>query len=399
MCKIFRSLVVFTLLLTPVTVSAFTVVIDAGHGGKDYGAVGHYLKLNEKDINLDISLRLASKIRTAYPEVKVVLTRSTDVFIPLQERANIVNRNNADLFICVHTNSADSRKAYGAEVFILGTEKMETNLDVAMRENSVIKLEADYQTTYQGFDPNSIDSYIIFELMQNQYMDNSLRFASMVQQRFVIDNKRTDRGVRQAGFLVLLRSACPSVLIEMGFISNKEEEIYLGSDKGKREITAAIFNAFADYYKPEAKADKKPEQKAEQKVEQKTEPKSEQKAEPKSEQKAEPKPEQKAEPKQEQKDGNKPQAGSQTKPQQASPQTKKEQAKYTVQLFASRHLLKSNDKEFKGLKNCFRVKRGEWYKYMHGHYATEAEAKEACKKLDSQFKGCFVVPIPEDIQK
>ena len=248
----FRFFFIFSILLSPLTASAFTVVIDAGHGGKDYGAIGHNLKLREKDLNLDVSLRLASKIRTAYPDVKVVLTRSTDVFIPLQERANIVNRNNADLFICVHTNSAESRSAYGAEVYILGTEKMEKNLDVAMRENSVIKLEADYQTTYQGFDPNSIDSYIIFELMQNQYMDNSLRFATMVQQRFVGDNNRSDRGVRQAGFWVLLKSACPSVLIEMGFVSNKEEEKYLGSDKGKREITDAIFNAFAAYYQPQS---------------------------------------------------------------------------------------------------------------------------------------------------
>ena len=253
----FRFFFIFSLFLSPLSASAFTVVIDAGHGGKDYGAIGHYLKLKEKDLNLDVSLRLASKIRTAYPDVKVVLTRSTDVFIPLQERANIVNRNNADLFICVHTNSAESRSAYGAEVYILGTEKMEKNLDVAMRENSVIKLEADYQTTYQGFDPNSIDSYIIFELMQNQYMDNSLRFATMVQQRFVGDNNRSDRGVRQAGFWVLLKSACPSVLIEMGFVSNKEEEKYLGSDKGKREITDAIFNAFAAYYQPQSQTDKK----------------------------------------------------------------------------------------------------------------------------------------------
>ncbi len=377
MRNLFRSLFIIAFMASPLTLSAFTVVIDAGHGGKDYGAVGHYLKLNEKDLNLDISLRLASKIRTAYPEVKVVLTRSTDVFIPLQERANIVNRNNADLFICVHTNSADSRKAYGAEVYILGTEKMEKNLDVAMRENSVIKLEADYQTTYQGFDPNSIDSYIIFELMQNQYMDNSLRFASMVQQRFVGDNNRTDRGVRQAGFLVLLKSACPSVLVEMGFISNKEEEKYLGSDKGKREITEALFNAFAAYYQPGQKADKKqPQQPAADTPE---------------------KPEQEAAPA--------PQTQSNEQPlQQQTPaaqpkQDSKAKPLYTVQIFTSRKVLKKNDSEFKGLKDCFYVRRGEWYKYMHGQYATEAEADAARKSLDSQFKGCFVVPYPDDAQK
>ena len=377
MRNIFRFLVLLSLLVCPAGLSAFTVVIDAGHGGKDYGAIGHYLKLQEKNLNLDVSLRLASKIRTAYPEVNVVLTRSTDIFIPLQERANIVNRNNADLFICIHTNSAESRSAYGAEVYILGTEKMEKNLDVAMRENSVIKLEADYQTTYQGFDPNSIDSYIIFELMQNRYMDNSLRFATMVQQRFVGDNNRSDRGVRQAGFWVLLKSACPSVLVEMGFVSNKEEEKYLGSDKGKREITDAIFNAFAAYYQPEQKSEQKSEQKTEQKPESKDEQKSEQRLE-------------KDQPAQSEAATSEP----------AKKETvKQEQPRFTVQLFASRKVLKKNDSELKGLKGCFYVRRGEWYKYMYGEYATEEKAKEACKKLDKQFKGCFVVPLPDDIHK
>lgn len=383
----FRFFFIFSLFLSPLSASAFTVVIDAGHGGKDYGAIGHYLKLKEKDLNLDVSLRLASKIRTAYPDVKVVLTRSTDVFIPLQERANIVNRNNADLFICVHTNSAESRSAYGAEVYILGTEKMEKNLDVAMRENSVIKLEADYQTTYQGFDPNSIDSYIIFELMQNQYMDNSLRFATMVQQRFVGDNNRSDRGVRQAGFWVLLKSACPSVLIEMGFVSNKEEEKYLGSDKGKREITDAIFNAFAAYYQPQSQTDKKQPS-----------------AQPDNNQPS-------AQPEQQKKNQTapepSPQATAQPKPNIVEPskQTVEEQTKptskpaFTVQLFASRNVLKKNDREFKGLKGCFYIKRGEWYKYMYGEYATEQEAKAACQKLDKDFRGCFVVPFPDDARK
>ena len=382
MRNIFRSLVLLSLLVCPAGLSAFTVVIDAGHGGKDYGAIGHYLKLQEKNLNLDVSLRLASKIRTAYPEVNVVLTRSTDIFIPLQERANIVNRNNADLFICIHTNSAESRSAYGAEVYILGTEKMEKNLDVAMRENSVIKLEADYQTTYQGFDPNSIDSYIIFELMQNRYMDNSLRFATMVQQRFVGDNNRTDRGVRQAGFWVLLKSACPSVLVEMGFVSNKEEEKYLGSDKGKREITDAIFNAFAAYYQPEQKSENKTEQKTEQKPENKAEQKSEQQLE-------------KDQPAQPEAAISEP-----AKKEPAKKETvKQEQPRFTVQLFASRKVLKKNDSELKGLKGCFYVRRGEWYKYMYGEYATEEKAKEACKELDKQFKGCFVVPLPDDIHK
>jgi N-acetylmuramoyl-L-alanine amidase len=226
---------------------SFTVVIDAGHGGDDLGAVGQK-GVREKDLNLTVSKQLAAKITQKYPEVKVVLTRDTDVFLPLQKRADIVNKNHADLFISIHTNAAENRKAQGAETFILGTERMEDNLDVAMRENAVMKLEQD-QTVYQGFDPKSIESYIIFELMQNQYMDNSLLFAELVQNQFVGTLNRANRGVRQAAFWVLLKSACPSVLVEMGFISNTEEEAWLASQEGQNGIVNGIFDAFEKYYK------------------------------------------------------------------------------------------------------------------------------------------------------
>lgn len=226
---------------------SFTVVIDAGHGGDDLGAVGQK-GVREKDLNLTVSKQLAAKITQKYPEVKVVLTRDTDVFLPLQKRADIANKNHADLFISIHTNAAENRKAQGAETFILGTERMEDNLDVAMRENAVMKLEQD-QTVYQGFDPKSIESYIIFELMQNQYMDNSLLFAELVQNQFVGTLHRANRGVRQAAFWVLLKSACPSVLVEMGFISNTEEEAWLASQEGQNGIVNGIFDAFEKYYK------------------------------------------------------------------------------------------------------------------------------------------------------
>lgn len=226
---------------------SFTVVIDAGHGGDDLGAVGQK-GVREKDLNLTVSKQLAAKITQKYPEVKVVLTRDTDVFLPLQKRADIANKNHADLFISIHTNAAENRKAQGAETFILGTERMEDNLDVAMRENAVMKLEQD-QTVYQGFDPKSIESYIIFELMQNQYMDNSLLFAELVQNQFVGTLNRANRGVRQAAFWVLLKSACPSVLVEMGFISNTEEEAWLASQEGQNGIVNGIFDAFEKYYK------------------------------------------------------------------------------------------------------------------------------------------------------
>lgn len=236
------------LILCVFCMMSFTVVIDAGHGGDDAGAIGLVKGVKEKDLNLTVATQLATKIRQCYPEVKVVMTRDTDVFLPLQKRADIVNKNHADLFISIHTNAAENRKACGAETFILGTDRMDDNLDVAMRENAVMKLEKD-QTVYQGFDPNSIESYIIFELMQNQYMDNSLAFAELVQSQFVGELKRANRGVRQAAFWVLLKSACPSVLVEMGFLSNAEEEKWLASQEGKIGIVNSIFNAFEKYYK------------------------------------------------------------------------------------------------------------------------------------------------------
>ena len=236
------------LFLFPVCMMSFTVVIDAGHGGDDAGAIGLVKGVKEKDLNLSVAQQLAAKIRQSYPEVKVVLTRDTDVFLPLPKRAEIANKSHANLFISIHTNAAENRKACGAETFILGTDRMEDNLDVAMRENAVMKLEPD-QTVYQGFDPNSIESYIIFELMQNQYMDNSLAFAELVQNQFVSVLNRANRGVRQAAFWVLLKSACPSVLVEMGFLSNAEEEKWLASDAGKNGIVNGIFTAFEKYYK------------------------------------------------------------------------------------------------------------------------------------------------------
>ena len=245
--KLKKHMRVCILLMMAVSLMSFTVVIDAGHGGHDAGAVGLKMKVQEKDLNLTVAQQLAAKIREKYPDVKVVLTRDTDVFLPLQKRADIANKNHANLFICIHTNAAENRNACGAETFFLGVDRMEDNLDVAMRENSVMRLEED-QTVYQGFDPNSIDSYIIFELMQSQYVDQSLQFAELVQDQFAGTLQRANRGVRQAAFWVLLQSACPSVLVEMGFLSNAEEEKWLASAAGKTGIVNGIFHAFEVYY-------------------------------------------------------------------------------------------------------------------------------------------------------
>ncbi len=221
------------------------VVLDAGHGGKDPGALGKNSK--EKDITLSIALKVGQYIEENFKDVKVVYTRDKDVSVPLHERANIANRNKADLFISIHTNSSKSTRVYGTETFAMGEHRSDQNLEVAMKENAVITMEQDYTIHYEGFDPTSAESYIIFSLMQNIYLEQSLTFASFVQEQFKDRAKRTDRGVKQDIFLVLWRTTMPSVLIETGFISNLTEEKYLMSDQGQVYIASAIFRAFRDY--------------------------------------------------------------------------------------------------------------------------------------------------------
>ncbi|MEI7502191.1 MAG: N-acetylmuramoyl-L-alanine amidase, partial [Paludibacter sp.] len=242
------TILILTLVLTcqlSAQDTRFVVVLDAGHGGHDPGAMGNMSR--EKDINLAMVLNLGSIIERNFKDVKVVYTRKTDVYLTLQERADVVNNNHADLFICLHTNSSKSSAAYGAESYTLGLAKSKANLDVAMRENSVILLEEDYKTKYKGFDPTSVESYIMFEFMQDKYIDKSVEFSSNIQKQFVSYSHRSDRGVRQAGFWVLHRSACPSVLVEVGFISNADEERFLNTERGQDEMSTAIYNAFVNY--------------------------------------------------------------------------------------------------------------------------------------------------------
>lgn len=223
----------------------FVVVIDAGHGGKDPGAIGRIIR--EKNINLGIALKLGALIRENHPDVKVVYTRDRDIFVELQQRANIANRVKADLFISIHTNSATNRSAYGTETYTLGLARTEENLRVAKRENSVILLEDDFSKRYEGFDPNSTESYIMFEFLQDKHLEQSINLASSIQRQFKNSAKRVDRGVRQAGFLVLRNTGMPSVLIEVGYISNRNEEAYLASEKGQLQMAKSIYNAFCDY--------------------------------------------------------------------------------------------------------------------------------------------------------
>lgn len=223
----------------------FTLVIDAGHGGHDAGAVGAFSK--EKNINLKVALAFGKLVESNCSDVKVIYTRKTDVFIPLQTRADIANRNKADLFISVHTNALPAgRQAYGSETYTLGMARASANLAVAKRENSVITLESNYQSTYKGFDPNKAESYVIFEFMQDKYMKQSVDLASCIQREYTSAG-RPNKGVHQAGFLVLRNTSMPSVLTELGFITTPSEEAYLNSEQGVTELSRSIYNGFLNY--------------------------------------------------------------------------------------------------------------------------------------------------------
>lgn len=224
----------------------FTLVIDAGHGGHDAGALGAMSK--EKNINLNVALAFGRYVEANCPDVKVIYTRKTDVFVTLHERANIANRNKADLFVSIHTNALPKGKqARGLETYTLGMNRAEENFDVAKRENAVILYEKDYKQRYEGFDPNSSESYIMFEFLQDKNMAQSVELAKMVQKRTCASANRTNKGVRQAGFLVLRETSMPSCLIELGFITTFSEEQYLNTKQGVDALGYGIYQAFVDY--------------------------------------------------------------------------------------------------------------------------------------------------------
>ncbi len=224
--------------------SEFVVVIDPGHGGTDPGAIGGNIK--EKDITLAIALKLGRQLSTI-ENTRVIYTRETDVNVPLYKRAQIANDNKADLFISIHCNSVNSSRPYGAETWVMGLHRSKANLEVARKENSVILLEDDYETRYEGFDPNSPEAEIIFSLYQNAYLDQSVEVASLIQQELRTTAQRFDRGVKQAGFLVLWRINMPGILVEAGFLSNENERKYLTSDAGQNSIATSIFQAILQY--------------------------------------------------------------------------------------------------------------------------------------------------------
>jgi N-acetylmuramoyl-L-alanine amidase len=221
------------------------VVIDAGHGGHDPGCVNKSTK--EKDIALNIAKKLGNYITSNFSDVEVIYTREDDSFVELYRRAQIANENNADLFISIHCNSSPQKTSYGTETFVMGLHKSDANLEVAKKENAAILYEDNYTEKYDGFDPNSPEANIIFSLYQNAFLEQSLNFATKIQTQFREKLGRLDRGVKQAGFLVLFKTTMPSVLIEVGFLSNSEEEEYLNSSKGQDNIASAIYNAFKKY--------------------------------------------------------------------------------------------------------------------------------------------------------
>jgi len=241
---ILLALTSFTLPNKPPKYQVKTIVIDPGHGGHDSGCLGS--SSMEKHIALAVSLKLGELIEKYFPDIRVVYTRKTDVFVELYERAAIANRSKADLFICIHCNSGPSA-AYGAETFVMGLHKTDDNLNVARRENESALLEKDYQTNYEGYDPKSPEAHIIFSLYQNTYMEQSLAFASRLQYEFENHSGRNNRGVKQAGFLVLYRTAMPSVLIELGFLTNTKDERFLASNEGQSSMANSILRAFTTY--------------------------------------------------------------------------------------------------------------------------------------------------------
>lgn len=385
LCIFFAAFVFLSLFpFQQTTAKPFTVVIDAGHGGRDSGAKGRFSY--EKNLNLSVSLLVGKMIEANYPDVKVVYTRKTDVFLTLQERADIVNKHNADVFLCIHTNANNSSAARGTETFTLRTSGSRTqgNLEVAMRENSVMLLEDDYKARYQGFDPRSVDSYIMFDFMQDKYLDKSVQLASLVQQQFVRSG-RYDRGVQQAGFWVLYKSACPSILIEMGFISNKSEEVYLNSDEGKKEISSAIYRAFLAYKKDHDKKSGKVSTIREEDLDYKKI-----KSEGDSSTETMQLPDTATEKPQQKTDSN--EAKKEPAEVKNSNSTENDHKTiYKVQLLASKYKLAKKDDELKGLTGVDYFLEKGMYKYTYGECNTFEEANKLRKKLSKKFPNAFVI--------
>ena len=336
------------------------VVIDPGHGGKDLGA--SFGNAIEKNIVLDIALKLGTTIKENYPDIKVVYTRTSDVFIPLYKRAEIANKNEADLFISIHVNAVGAQSVQGTETFVLGLHRNDDNLEVAKKENAVILLEDDYNTTYEGFDPNLPESYIMFETMQEEYQGQSVMLASSIQNEFRDYAKRLDRSVKMAGFLVLRETTMPSVLIEAGFISHNGERQYLTSEAGRTRLAYAIFRAFREY-----KSDIEQRSSFHLVTENEVKP-----------------------------ENNKhtttsPSEFPLAQSENRAPQQKTDDVFYSVQIMALTRKLEATPANFKGEQNIFRVEGQNLNRYFSGRFKSIEEAGAEQRRINSKYPNAFVV--------
>jgi len=341
-----------------------TVVIDPGHGGKDPGCVRN--GIYEKDIVLSVALKLGKMIQDSLPGVRVIYTRSTDRFVELQERAEVANKNNADLFLSIHVNANKSSSPQGSETFCMGLNMSEDNMEVCQMENNVITLEDDYTSKYEGFDPQSPESYIIFSLLQNAHLEQSLKFAESIQKMSGNGPVSHSRGVRQAGFVVLWRCTSPAVLTELGFLTNDGDYKILTNKKYHNALAANLFRAiriYRDSYEfssgtssagiSGAEAEKAPH------------------------------------------------TGSQSSPSGMRQKSESKTANvsgseggFAIQILSSPKLIGIDDPELKGV-DCYIVKVKNSNKYVTGHYKSQEEARKALPEIRKLFPDAFVVYLQQ----
>ena len=369
----------------------FTLVIDAGHGGHDAGARGAISM--EKNVNLSVALQFGRYVEKYMPEVRVIYTRKTDKFVSLIERANIANRANADLFISVHTNALPAGKiARGFETYTLGMHRAKDNLDVAMRENSVISMEKDYKQTYQGFDPKSSESYIIFEFIQGKNMERSVELARMIQRKVCDNANRPDKGVHQAGFLVLRETSMPMCLIELGFITTPDEERILNNSDRVNDIAKSIYDGFAQYrnkYDKRVTVPYRPLQSGD--VEELKEQESQHQVEPQRKNEAQKKVEVL----------KKTEALKRTEPQKKAEVQKRVVAQkkpepkdapvFKLQIFVSDRILRKGDAHFKGETDYESFREGNLVKYTMGASSNYNEIYRLRKSLQEKFPEAFII--------
>jgi len=364
------------------------VVIDPGHGGKDPGAVNKGIQ--EKDVVLGIGLKLGKYITDNFQDVKVIYTRNRDIFVPLIDRSKIANKNKADLFISLHANFCGTPSLRGTETFVLGLHRSTENLDVAKKENSVILMEDNYKQTYEDFDPNSSESYIMFELVQDNYLDQSVSFANDIQHQFKSRLESSNRGVKQAGFLVLRQSSMPSVLVETGFLSNQAEANYLKSEAGQHVIANSIFDAFRKFKIRSSGSSVQPEIPT---GNSNTKPDTSTLSvlpEKKSEEKIETKSEEKVVVQQEVSLSKEPIASVDTSSKSDSSMAGSS-AYYSVQIGANTTPMEPSAANFKGLKEERREKTDKYYRYYIGKETSLENINTLLQQIKLKYSQAFIV--------